>query len=87
MRTKTLAVAIMLALGATGVQGAQAAGCLSGGAVGAVAGHVAGHHAVLGAVGGCVVGHEINKHDQKVQAQKAAQAQSAQAGSGKPMGN
>ena len=36
-----------------------AAGCLSGGAVGAVGGHVAGHHAIAGAVVGCAVGHHM----------------------------
>ena len=38
---------------------AQAAGCLSGAAAGAVVGHVAGGHAVVGAAGGCLVGHEL----------------------------
>jgi uncharacterized protein YcfJ len=40
---------------------AQAIGCLSGGAAGAVAGHYAGHHGVVGAIGGCIVGHHMHK--------------------------
>jgi hypothetical protein len=40
---------------------AQAIGCLSGGAAGALAGHMAGH-GILGAVGGCVAGHAWHKH-------------------------
>jgi len=39
--------------------GAQAAGCLSGAAVGGIAGHMAGHHGLLGAAGGCAVGHHM----------------------------
>jgi uncharacterized membrane protein YebE (DUF533 family) len=52
---------------------ADAIGCLSGGAAGAVAGHMA-HHGVLGAVGGCVAGHEYNKHQKRQAAQKADEA-------------
>ncbi len=40
---------------------ANAVGCLSGGAAGALAGHMAGH-GVLGALGGCIAGHEWHKH-------------------------
>jgi len=40
---------------------AQAIGCLSGGAAGALAGHMAGH-GVLGAIGGCIAGHVWKKH-------------------------
>ena len=40
---------------------AQAIGCLSGGAAGALAGHMAGH-GILGAIGGCVAGHAWHKH-------------------------
>jgi hypothetical protein len=47
---------------------AQAAGCLSGAAVGGVAGHVAGHHGVLGAAAGCAVGHHEAAKNQKQQA-------------------
>ncbi len=84
MRGKILVLGAALAFGGMGIQGASAAGCLSGGAAGAVVGHVAGKHAVLGAVGGCVAGHEINKHDQKVQAQ---QAQPVQNGAAKQPGS
>ena len=52
---------------------AEAIGCLSGGAAGAVAGHMA-HHGVLGAMGGCLAGHEYNKHQKKQAAQKADEA-------------
>jgi uncharacterized membrane protein YebE (DUF533 family) len=52
---------------------ANAIGCLSGGAAGAVAGHMA-HHGVLGAMGGCIAGHEYNKHQQKQAAQKTDEA-------------
>jgi hypothetical protein len=58
---------------ALGCQGAQAAGCLSGAAVGAVGGHLAGHHALLGAAGGCIVGHEMRKHERRKQAEAAQQ--------------
>ena len=50
---------------------ANAIGCLSGGAAGALAGHMAGH-GVLGAIGGCIAGHEWNKHQMS---QKAMQNQ------------
>ncbi|WP_428485720.1 hypothetical protein [Rhodopila sp.] len=50
---------------------ANAIGCISGGAAGAVAGHLA-HHGILGAVGGCIAGHELHKHQQRA---AAAQAQ------------
>jgi uncharacterized protein YcfJ len=53
-------------------QSANAIGCLSGGAAGAVAGHYAHHHAVLGAMGGCIAGHELNKHN-KAKADAKAQ--------------
>jgi hypothetical protein len=39
------------------LQPAQAAGCLSGAAVGGVAGHFVGHHGLVGAGIGCAVGH------------------------------
>jgi len=69
MRIAYLALISALGMGAIGVQQAQAIGCISGGAAGAVAGHVAHHHAVIGAVGGCIAGHEINKHNKKLQQQ------------------
>jgi hypothetical protein len=55
-------------------QSVNAAGCLIGGAAGAVAGHYAHHHAVLGAMGGCIAGHELAKHN-KAKAEAAAKAQ------------
>jgi uncharacterized protein YcfJ len=75
MRLKILVLVSALGVASFGLNGAQAAGCLSGGAVGAVAGHVAGHHAVLGAVGGCIAGHEINKHRKEQAAQQQQNAQ------------
>jgi hypothetical protein len=64
--------AAVMAAGVLFAANAQAAGCLSGGAVGGVAGHVAGHHAVLGAVGGCAVGHHMaKKKEREAQAQQA----------------
>jgi hypothetical protein len=59
MRKIVLASAAILALSGVGasLSPADAVGCLSGGAVGAVAGHVAGHHALLGAAAGCAIGH------------------------------
>ncbi len=47
---------------------AQAAGCISGAAVGGVAGHIAGHHGVLGAAAGCAVGHHEAVKNQRQQA-------------------
>ena len=63
MKSIFVAAAIGLGLGAMGVTGpAEAAGCLSGAAVGGVAGHMAGHHAAIGAAAGCAIGHhEANK--------------------------
>lgn len=51
---------------------AQAAGCVSGGAVGALAGHYVGH-GVAGAAVGCAVGHH-----QAVKAKRNQAAQSAE---------
>jgi len=65
MRITALAFISALSAGIMGVHNAEAVGCVSGGAAGAVAGHMAHHHAVLGAVGGCIAGHEINKHHKK----------------------
>jgi hypothetical protein len=55
-------------------QSANAIGCITGGAAGAVAGHYAHHHAVIGAVGGCIAGHEYAKHQKaaKLKAQHDA---------------
>jgi uncharacterized protein YcfJ len=60
MRTTFLAVTVMVSLMAAKPE-AQAVGCLSGGAAGALAGHMAGH-GVLGALGGCIAGHAWRKH-------------------------
>lgn len=67
------AAALVLAAGFTGGQ-AQAAGCLSGAAVGGVAGHMA-HHGVLGAVGGCAVGHHMKVKQQRQAARQQNVAQ------------
>ncbi len=63
-------IALGLGLGAATTGRADAAGCVSGAAAGAVVGHYAGHHAVLGAISGCIAGHEIAKHQKKVQMQQ-----------------
>jgi outer membrane lipoprotein SlyB len=60
MRHALLPAAVVLGL-AVSSSAAQAIGCLSGGAAGALAGHMAGH-GILGAVGGCIAGHEWHKH-------------------------
>lgn len=52
-----LAVGALALTGVAAFQPAQAAGCLSGAAVGGVAGHFAGHHGLIGAGIGCAVGH------------------------------
>jgi hypothetical protein len=57
MKTLFAATAFAAIAAASLIQPAQAAGCVSGAAVGGVAGHVAGHHGVLGAAAGCAVGH------------------------------
>ncbi len=64
--------ALVTVLGLAGsIPAANAVGCLSGGAAGALAGHMAGH-GVLGALGGCIAGHEWHKHQMN---QKAMQNQ------------
>ena len=60
MRTVLLAAIAVLPL-AVAAPRAQAAGCLSGGVLGAIGGHMM-HHGVLGAIGGCIAGHEWHKH-------------------------
>ncbi len=70
MRYALIIAATVLSLTAA-APSANAIGCLSGGAAGAVAGHMAGH-GVLGAIGGCIAGHEWNKHQMS---QKAMQNQ------------
>ena len=62
-------VALMVAVASP----AQAIGCLSGGAMGAIAGHQV-HHGVVGAVGGCVAGHYANKRAKARAAQAKADA-------------
>jgi outer membrane lipoprotein SlyB len=83
MRTAIFAAMMLLGVGIA-TSPAQAIGCLSGGAAGALAGHMAGH-GVLGAVGGCVAGHEWRKHDlreQDLQSQAAYDARRRQYDSG-----
>ena len=65
MRTITFAAMMILGVGFA-TSPAQAIGCLSGGAAGALAGHMA-KHGVLGAIGGCIAGHEWNKHQLREQ--------------------
>ena len=60
MRKTLFATVALVSLGALSPQ-ANAIGCLSGGAAGALAGHMAGH-GVLGALGGCIAGHQWHKH-------------------------
>jgi hypothetical protein len=74
MRTFTVTAAFALALAAGMTGHAQAAGCLSGAAVGGLAGHMA-HHGVLGAAGGCAVGHHMASKQAKQDSQAAARAQ------------
>ena len=64
MKTMAIVAALGLVMGASG---AEAAGCLSGAAVGGVAGHMAGHHGVLGAAAGCAVGHHMANNRQRDQ--------------------
>ena len=72
----TLAAAIIAVFAVSTLSGgAQAAGCLSGAAVGGVAGHVAGHHGLLGAAGGCAVGHHMNVKQKQAAAQNASAPQ------------
>jgi hypothetical protein len=70
MRYALIAAAALFGLTAATFS-ANAIGCLSGGAAGALAGHMAGH-GVLGAIGGCIAGHQWNKHQMS---QKAMQNQ------------
>ena len=70
MRYALIAAAAVLGLTAA-TPPANAVGCLSGGAAGALAGHMAGH-GVLGAIGGCIAGHQWHKHQVS---QKALQNQ------------
>ena len=56
MRYALIATVAALSL-ITASPSANAIGCLSGGAAGAMAGH-----GVLGAIGGCIAGHQSLKH-------------------------
>jgi hypothetical protein len=77
MKTLLVPVVVVASLG-FGVQ-AQAAGCLSGAAVGGVAGHVAGGHGVAGAAVGCAIGHhEANKQAKAASAQQQSNASTTQ---------
>jgi uncharacterized protein YcfJ len=72
MRTFTYTAAILMGVVAA-APNANAIGCLSGGAAGALAGHMAGH-GVLGAVGGCVAGHQWHKHQLRQQDYQTTQS-------------
>lgn len=62
MKSALVAAAIALAVVGFSANGAQAAGCLKGAAVGGATGHFVGHHGLLGAGIGCLVGrHQANK--------------------------
>ncbi len=65
MRNALIPIAALLGLSITSPS-AQAIGCLSGAAAGALAGHMA-HHGVVGAIGGCIAGHEWHKHTMRQQ--------------------
>jgi hypothetical protein len=83
MRLRWVAACAVLSLGLyVGLDAeAQAAGCLSGAAMGGVAGHVVGHHALLGAAAGCAIGHhEANKQARAASTQNAAPANTSQQG-------
>ncbi len=75
MRLSLVAASAVIGLAGFGYSApANAIGCITGGAAGAVAGHAV-HHGVLGAVGGCVAGHEYNKHQKRLAKEKAQQQQ------------
>lgn len=65
MRALIITTAAVLGIAAFSPS-AQAIGCLSGGAAGALAGHMAGH-GILGAIGGCIAGHQWHKHRMREQ--------------------
>jgi outer membrane lipoprotein SlyB len=69
--------AILVVLAIQAPKSANAIGCLSGGAMGAIAGHQV-HHGVMGAIGGCVAGHYAHKHAES-QAKADADAKSSAA--------
>ena len=72
-----LAAALLGGLGFAFAPQAEAAGCISGAAIGGVAGHVAGHHGLLGAAAGCAIGH----HEANVQRRRESQQYSYRNGS------
>jgi len=65
MRLVVILTAGLLGFGAWSPS-ADAIGCLSGGAAGALAGHMAGH-GVLGAIGGCIAGHAWHNRQMREQ--------------------
>jgi outer membrane lipoprotein SlyB len=65
MRLVVISAAAMLSFTAWSTS-ANAIGCLSGGAAGALAGHMAGH-GVLGAIGGCIAGHAWHNRQMREQ--------------------
>jgi hypothetical protein len=79
------AAAVALGLAAAPVP-AQAIGCLSGGAAGAVAGHYAHHHAILGAIGGCIAGHHMHKVQMRNRAKAAETPEPGPASTTSPSG-
>ena len=79
MKRIVLAAACALSIGAAAnVPSAEAAGCLSGAAIGGTAGHFAGHHALLGAAAGCYIGH----HEANRRAAQRAAGENATYGNG-----
>jgi outer membrane lipoprotein SlyB len=82
---KLVTYAATLAIALTGVaSSANAVGCLSGAAAGAVAGHFVRtgpnhhRHTMMGAAAGCVAGHEMKMHEKRVAKQRAAAAAAGQ---------
>ncbi|HEY2483221.1 MAG TPA: hypothetical protein VGI30_13645 [Caulobacteraceae bacterium] len=82
---KLVVYAASLAIGLTGVaSSANAVGCLSGAAAGAVAGHFVRtgpnhkRHTMMGAAAGCVAGHELKMHEKRKKAAEARAAMAAQ---------
>ena len=83
MRKTVFTLVALVGLGAMSSRPAQAIGCLTGGAAGALAGHLAGH-GVLGALGGCIAGHEWHKHQVNKQALSNTSAYDTQRRRGDP---
>lgn len=73
---KTLLILVTGLSLATAAGSANAIGCLSGAAMGAVGGHYVGKgHAFLGAAAGCAVGHHLAKKQAEAKKQAALNAQ------------